>query len=181
MTVGAATNAPSVVPASAAQATFAGMPAKTGAVLSRFSAARLASDVPDAESRDFEMDFGGGGSGAPYGVNFFIPTGTVATATTGALDDTCNQGACVNGECQKLPASEGTSCDDGVFCNGADTCDAAGLCQHAGDPCPGGQCATCEEIGAKCFDPCHPWHVHIEQSEVNRELRRRGWRVIRIW
>lgn len=46
------------------------------------------SDVPDAESRAFEMDFGGGGSGGPYGVNFFIPTGTVATATTGALDDT---------------------------------------------------------------------------------------------
>lgn len=43
------------------------------------------SDVPDAESRAFEMNFGGGGAGAPYGVNFFIPTGTVATATTGPV------------------------------------------------------------------------------------------------
>ena len=48
--------------------------------------ADVPSDVPDAESRAFEMDFGGGGSGAPYGVNFFIPSGTVATAESGVVD-----------------------------------------------------------------------------------------------
>ncbi len=48
--------------------------------------ADVPSDVPEAESRAFEMDFGGGGSGAPYGVNFFIPSGTVATAESGPVE-----------------------------------------------------------------------------------------------
>lgn len=53
--------------------------------------------------------------------------------------------------CSPLP--DGTACDDGLFCTGVDTCDASGICQNAGDPCPGGQCATCDEVNDRCFDP----------------------------
>lgn len=50
--------------------------------------------VPDVEggfdageSKALEMDFAGGQAGAPYGMAFFIPPGTQATATTGLLSD----------------------------------------------------------------------------------------------
>ncbi len=39
------------------------------------------------ESRALEMDFAGGRAGAPYGLAFFVPQGTAATATTGLLSD----------------------------------------------------------------------------------------------
>lgn len=39
------------------------------------------------ESRAFAMDFGGGRNGAPYGLAFFVPPGTPATATAGVLSD----------------------------------------------------------------------------------------------
>lgn len=50
--------------------------------------------VPDAgvvavtgESKALEMDFAGGTNGAPYAMAFFIPPGTQAVATAGALSD----------------------------------------------------------------------------------------------
>lgn len=45
------------------------------------------SEVASAESRAFEMNFGGGGSGAPYGLNFFLPPGVVAEPKHGLLSD----------------------------------------------------------------------------------------------
>lgn len=45
------------------------------------------SDVPQAESRAFDMNFGGGVAGAPYGVGFFVPPGVVASPVTGRLSD----------------------------------------------------------------------------------------------
>lgn len=42
------------------------------------------------------------------------------------------------------------ACDDGTFCNGADTC-AAGSCSvHAGYPCGGVDCTTCDETADAC-------------------------------
>lgn len=43
------------------------------------------------------------------------------------------------------------SCDDGEFCNGADVC-SEGACTHAGDPCPGTVCNTCQEDLDSCYD-----------------------------
>ncbi len=42
-------------------------------------------------------------------------------------------------------------CDDGVYCNGADTCGGGTCSVHAGDPCPGTDCNTCNEVAHNCF------------------------------
>lgn len=43
-------------------------------------------ETPHAgESRAFELDFGGGGSGAPWGTNLFVPPGAVGSITLGAV------------------------------------------------------------------------------------------------
>ncbi|MSP54443.1 MAG: hypothetical protein EXR69_02375 [Myxococcales bacterium] len=49
--------------------------------------ADVPSDVPQAESRAFDMNFGGGVAGAPYGVGFFVPPGVVASPVAGRLSD----------------------------------------------------------------------------------------------
>ncbi len=50
-------------------------------------------------------------------------------------------------------APNGSSCNDGLFCNGADTCSAGACAVHAGDPCSGTQCNTCNESADNCFTP----------------------------
>ncbi len=128
------------------------------------------------------------GSGATGGDGGSITTGTggageggSGTGTGGsgpcssaddciAQSDTCNVGTCINGVCEKLPANDGTACDDGQFCTLNDLCQA-GVCT-GGTPkqCPpGGQCqvGACDEAtdscttapgndGASCVDsdPC---------------------------
>jgi hypothetical protein len=47
----------------------------------------VAGGADAGESRSFAMDFGGGRNGAPYGLAFFIPSGTKAAATAGNLSD----------------------------------------------------------------------------------------------
>lgn len=45
-------------------------------------------DVADrGESRAFDLDFGGGGSGAPYGTNLFVPPGATGSVSVGPLSD----------------------------------------------------------------------------------------------
>ena len=82
----------------------------------------------------------------------FDPEGT---RCSGADPGNCEVGTCNgSGSCSgTAPADDGTPCDDGVFCNGADTCTADGCTEHAGDPCPGTDCNTCQEDLDSCFEP----------------------------
>jgi len=53
--------------------------------------------------------------------------------------------------CELIPDT--VPCYDGLFCNGADTC-AGGSCNiHAGNPCSGIECNTCQEDADTCIDP----------------------------
>jgi hypothetical protein len=52
-----------------------------------------------------------------------------------ALDDPCNEGACVNSACILAPRTNGLPCDDGLFCTIADAC-SDGVCTGAARPCP---------------------------------------------
>jgi hypothetical protein len=84
--------------------------------------------------------------------------------------DACNAGACINGECSKVPANDGAACDDGKGCTQDDHCEA-GVCTSdtqkacpSSSPCMIGVCDTetdtCFEMpgnnGATCTinDPC---------------------------
>lgn len=42
---------------------------------------------PTGESRAFELDFGGGGAGAPWGMALFVPPGAEGSVETGRLED----------------------------------------------------------------------------------------------
>lgn len=61
--------------------------------------------------------------------------------------DTCDG----SGSCRANNAADGVDCDDGAWCNGPDLC-SSGACQHAGSPCPGGECVEyCEEETRSCL------------------------------
>jgi hypothetical protein len=74
-----------------------------------------------------------------------------------ALTDQCNVGICdeASGACVAQPATDGTTCDDGLFCTSGDSCQS-GLCT-GGAPvnCSAltNQCnvGTCDESGDACF------------------------------
>ena len=80
------------------------------------------------------------------------PTCTVA-ADCVALSDSCSDGACINGVCEKLPANENGACDDGQFCTQNDLCQA-GVCVGGTEkPCPGGDAChvgSCNETSDAC-------------------------------
>jgi hypothetical protein len=84
------------------------------------------------------------------------PTATI-TCTGGNQCKVCDPNPANAGAGQArctVNATNGKTCDDGLFCNGADTC-AAGACTvHPGDPCTGGtECnKTCDETAKNCFD-----------------------------
>jgi hypothetical protein len=82
------------------------------------------------------------------------------------FSDACTVGTCVNGVCQKLPANDGTACDDGIGCTLNDACQAGectgtstkfcpssntcsiGFCDPVTDSCtevPGNDGATCND------------------------------------
>lgn len=107
---------------------------------------------------------GGGGSGGSMGGPC-----TNAQACAG-LSDECNVGACINGVCDKIPANDGASCDDGKACSQSDTCQN-GACVGgnlkfcpSSDSCHIAYCDTetdaCKEVpgndGGTCddADPC---------------------------
>ncbi len=63
-----------------------------------------------------------------------------------------------SGACTTANVTDGTACtDDGSFCTGAEEC-LGGVCASTGDPCPGTECNTCNEVDDSCFDsagtPC---------------------------
>ena len=47
----------------------------------------LPEEVPTGQSRAFELNVGGGGSGAPFGMNLFVPPGAVGSVRVGVLSD----------------------------------------------------------------------------------------------
>ena len=64
--------------------------------------------------------------------------------------DQCNQlGACLG----TANSPNGTPCDDGLYCNGTETCSNGTCGASSGNPCPGTECNTCQEITDTCFDP----------------------------
>ena len=96
----------------------------------------------------------GGGGGATAGSGGTTETTTSTTATgpctkaedCAAMSDACNTGACINGECGKLPANDGSPCEDGKQCTQNDTCQQ-GVCKSGGlktcptnGPCTVGYC-----------------------------------------
>jgi hypothetical protein len=118
-------------------------------------------------------DSGAGGTGGDGGA----PTGGAPTGGAGgdgpctgaeecaSFSDACNTGACINGECGKLPANDGTACDDGKECTQNDYCDG-GVCQPgsvkpctASDPCMVGVCDvasdSCVEMPGNNGAPCN--------------------------
>lgn len=102
---------------------------------------------------------GGGGNGGiePQDAGPDAPPDGPVACTNGVdcvgLSDACNQGACVNGTCERQPANEFAACDDGLFCTENETC-AAGAC-GGGTPrvCPGGDSChvgACDEATKSC-------------------------------
>jgi hypothetical protein len=71
-----------------------------------------------------------------------------------AFADDCNDGACVNGECVKLPANDGLGCDDGKTCTIQDSCQA-GVCTGPLNPCTSDDpchVAVCDVATDQCVD-----------------------------
>jgi hypothetical protein len=72
-----------------------------------------------------------------------------------ALDDQCNVGVCdaVTGNCEAVPVSNGTTCDDGSFCTVSDVC-SSGTCGGSSRDCSGedDQCndGVCDEGSDAC-------------------------------
>jgi hypothetical protein len=116
-----------------------------------------------------------GGGGAGGGTTVGTTSSTGAGGSTGpcvmkedcaALDDPCNVGTCINGTCEKTPANESGSCDDGQWCTENDACHLGacvggtekycpspdschlGLCDEAAKACasaPGNDGAACDD------------------------------------
>jgi hypothetical protein len=99
------------------------------------------------------------------------PNGTcVHAADCAFMNDTCNVGSCVNSVCQKAPANDFATCDDGQYCTENDIC-MGGVCTGGSmmycppdDSCHIGTCDeashACTNVpgndGAQCDDkdPC---------------------------
>ena len=89
----------------------------------------------------------GGGGG--------LPTSCTKGVECAPLADACNQGACVNGMCAKLPdmAKENAPCEDGLYCTRNDTCHAGACVGGAGRLCPGADACdvgACDEATKSC-------------------------------
>jgi hypothetical protein len=81
-------------------------------------------------------------------------TCTGAPVDCSSLDNECVAGRCNPqvGQCEAVPAGDGTPCDDQAFCTLLDQC-IGGVCNGTGDPCFGGaECArTCDEGSDSCL------------------------------
>jgi hypothetical protein len=108
----------------------------------------------------------GGGSGGGIATSTDSSTASAtASSSTGPngmcvhaadcayMNDTCNSGTCINNVCQKAPANDFATCDDGQFCTENDIC--------MGGQCVGGSMmycppddtchlGTCDEANHKC-------------------------------
>ncbi|MEP7121558.1 MAG: hypothetical protein ABJE95_11630 [Byssovorax sp.] len=106
-------------------------------------------------------------------------SGPMCTDAVGCkqLNDACNDGVCTAGMCMKMPKSDGTMCDDGLFCTSADVC-TAGVCAGVAKVCPERVGTTSAGVGgagssgaggassgsgsgagggAAALDACHVW------------------------
>jgi hypothetical protein len=108
-------------------------------------------------------DGGAGGSGGMGAGGMSTgATGTGGTPSTcvkaeecAGMADACNQGACVNGMCGKLPdaSKDNHACDDGLYCTQNEACHN-GACE-GGTPtiCPGADACNvgaCDEATKSC-------------------------------
>ena len=131
-----------------------------------------ATQVEDPNAASGSVGGGGGGTATSTSTSSSTSTGSgpcVGAADCAAFTDACNVGTCINGACEKVPAGEGASCDDGKQCTQGDHCQA-GACTGAlkpctsSNPCAVGVCDlvtdSCTEMpgndGASCVDadPC---------------------------
>src|SRR5512133_2222291 len=64
------------------------------------------------------MGGAGGAGGSATSTGGGLPTSCTKGEECAPLSDACNQGACVNGMCAKLPdkAKENGPCEDGLYC-----------------------------------------------------------------
>lgn len=113
-------------------------------------------------SGDIDPGQGGSGGGGMSGV------GGASGGSTGggpgacsrgeecaALTDACNQGACVNGACARLPdpAREDGPCEDGLYCTDNDACHQGSCVGGAPRACPGADACNvgaCDEATRSC-------------------------------
>ncbi len=104
---------------------------------------------------------GGGGAGSTVQTTTSTGSGDGGDGPcTGAEDcagltDACNIGACINGACGKLPANEGTGCDDGLFCTSGTSCQNGVCGGGTTTPCPasnGCVTSTCDKAADACVD-----------------------------
>jgi hypothetical protein len=112
----------------------------------------------------------GGSAGSMGGTGGHPDVLCTGAAECAHMTDACNVGACINAECGKLPAKDGSPCEDGKMCTVLDTC-LDGVCKAgplkncpANGPCSVGMCDvesdTCVEVpgnnGGFCNmgDPC---------------------------
>ena len=85
---------------------------------------------------------GGDPDGGPPDAKPDVVIGCTTADDCAAFEEACSAGACVNGTCEKLPANEFGSCDDGLFCTENDVCQAG--------VCVGGTALFCPSLGS-CF------------------------------
>jgi hypothetical protein len=70
-----------------------------------------------------------------------------------SLNDTCNLGTCINGDCTKMPVNEFGTCDDGQFCTENDVCQdgqCAGVAQKACPSPDSCKIGVCDEALKAC-------------------------------
>ncbi len=84
-----------------------------------------------------------------------LPTSCMHAAECAPLADACNQGACVNGMCSKLPnvAKENAPCEDGLYCTQNDACHAGACVGGFQRVCPGADACNvgaCDEATKSC-------------------------------
>lgn len=98
---------------------------------------------------------GGGGGMGGMGAGGGVPTTCTMREECLALTDECNEGACINGMCGKLPdkTKENAPCEDGLYCTVNEACHY-GTCM-GGSPkvCPGSDTChigTCDEATRSC-------------------------------
>ena len=106
---------------------------------------------------------GGGNSGATGGGG--AASVSVTTTSTGSgpcvsaqdcadFADSCNDGTCINGACQKVAVNEGAGCDDGKQCTSNDSCQL-GVCTGPQNPCPASDpchVGTCDLVSDTCVE-----------------------------
>lgn len=103
----------------------------------------------------------GGRSGSAASSGGALPSSCTRGEECATLADACNQGACVNGVCARLPdpARENTPCEDGLYCTEHDVCHH-GTCESGNEKvCPGADACNvgaCDEATRSCATtPCN--------------------------